>query len=182
MAEKHGDHQFCVAMKRIVGIRILIAYCRRTVSRREPSGSGAVFLMVILGQLLALSQQLFITPDSVFAQGNSPAENPSLPEKPFVSSDIFLQQVHQRFSTENGLPTNDIRSMLIADGHVYAGTAVGIADRIDDSWNLVVTTRTPVTSLAFGRQRLWYVENDSIFSVTPGSRYFCLSFTVYRFL
>jgi len=68
----------------------------------------------------------------------------------------FLQQVRTVYTVEQGLPSDDVRSLAAArDGTVYAGTALGLARRAGGRWEAVKEfAGAPVEALAAGDEEL----------------------------
>lgn len=72
---------------------------------------------------------------------------------PSVTVGTFPQEVSSRFTRDDGLPSNDVRSIAIApDGTVYAGTASGLGIYQGGSWTQLPDVSGQTVS-ALGTQR-----------------------------
>ncbi len=104
------------------------------------------------------------------AAGNETASNSADASQTHgVESGEYAQQVHVGYGISQGLPANQADSVVVNGDSVFAATQSGLAEFNRGAWKVIRKTTSPVTCLTLGRDRIWYIEGDSIFSLSPGS-------------
>ena len=90
---------------------------------------------------------------------------------PSVTVGTFPQEVSTRFTSADGLPSNDVRSIAIAeDGTVYAGTASGLGIYQNGSWTeMPDASGQPVDALGSYSGGGMAVVNDTFYYESGGT-------------
>jgi hypothetical protein len=100
------------------------------------------------------------------ADENITAVKPGTPSQvKAVETGEFAQQVHVGYGTSQGLPADQTNSIVIDGDSVVAGTQSGLARFSGDAWKAIHKTDSPATCLAQGRDRIWYIVENSVLSI-----------------
>lgn len=81
----------------------------------------------------------------------------------------FPQEVRTFYTTSQGLPSDDVRSVAIAsDGAVFAATSNGLARFDAGQWRSVAGQGQAVEQVAAGKDAVWYVAGGALMKSTAG--------------
>src|SRR5271157_5178877 len=109
---------------------------------------------VVLIMLLALTGQ-GATPQEV-----KPAVRPvDLPAVTGVRVGVFPEEVSRAYTVNEGIPSNDIRSIAVtASGDVYAGAARGLARFSAGKWTTIAADGEAVDQVAASADDVWFIS------------------------
>ena len=80
-----------------------------------------------------------------------------------VSAGAFQQEVAHTFTTSDGLPSNDVVSVAVANGQVFAKTATGTAKSSRAGWSpAAVQFPTPSSTVTDSRGRVWSLRAGTV--------------------
>jgi hypothetical protein len=99
-----------------------------------------------------------------FSQADSHGDKPAT--KPSIKVGTYLQQIHNAYTIDHGLPTSDVLSIAIGgDSRVYAGTASGLAVYNDGAWTVVDgATDDAVATVTAGGDGVLFTYRSALFT------------------
>src|SRR5690606_3729993 len=80
-----------------------------------------------------------------------------------IAASPYPQEVSQQYTTDDGLPSNDVRALTITrDGNVYAATAKGLATWTGERWEPVFLNPGGLQLVIASGNQLYVAANNNI--------------------
>lgn len=108
----------------------------------------------------------------VFALPSIADDLPEPTGKPWQPVQIapFQAEVLQVLTTEQGLPANDVTSVVVTgDDRVYAGTPAGLARFKEGKWSLALKAADPIRALAADGNAVLFAQQNGLYRLDPAT-------------
>src|SRR5208283_1587840 len=136
--------------------------CRLTSKDGEPRSSPARRGIIPRYLLMKSLLSLFITFLALAGQRAMPQQEVKAVAPPAATGvrvGVFPEEVSKTYTVNEGVPSNDIRSIAVtASGDVYAGTARGLARFSAGQWATLAAEGEAVEQVAARGDDVWFTS------------------------